>query len=72
MAAPDCTKKLERRWRNLKLAGNIREAAEVRAKMDKCVLTTKHSHKKRRKDSKSKAAARHHARMTNSSVQSYR
>ena len=55
---PRLYKKLKRRWHNLKLAGNIREAAEVRARMDKCVLTTKRSHKKRRKDSKSKAAAR--------------
>ena len=55
---PRLYKKLKRRWHNLNLAGNIREAAEVRARMDKCVLTTKHSHKKRRKDSKSKAAAK--------------
>ena len=58
MAAPGYYKKLKRRWHNLKLAGNVREAAKVRARMDKCVLTTKHSHKKRRRDSKSKAAAK--------------
>ena len=55
---PRLYKKLKRRWRNLRDAGKLKEAAEVRARMDKCVLTTKHSHKKRRKDSKSKAAAK--------------
>ena len=51
-------KKLNRRWDKLKSQDNIQEAAEVKARMDKCVLTTKHSHKKQRKDSKPKAAAK--------------
>ena len=55
---PRLYKKLNRRWDKLKSQGSIQEAAEVKARMDKCVLTTKHSHKKQRKDSKPKAVAK--------------
>ena len=55
---PRLYKKLKRRWDKLKSQDNIQEAAEVKARMDKCVLTTKHSHTKQRKDSKPKTAAK--------------